>query len=306
MPSNTHLENNIVNTTRNAGALLFIVAVVWGSSYVVVKDILNDIQPSIYLTIRYALSVVVVMLLYNKNLSLWLANNNNNRKQEIKRLIHPGLWLATAFMLQSYGLTGTGPGKAALLTALVFVLIPIVEIFNKKQEGVLRFLPTLALATLGVFVLAKPWVYGWQLNDILLVACAAAFSIQIFLTGIVSKDVHFSIIFIIQGSVVFVISAVVWCIFDHIVISNISFINWMKLLYVTIVVTVVCYLLVFYAQRFVKARYVGLIYSVEPLAAVLISVLLGYEKITTSYVLGSLIILISVVLAIYISGEDAN
>jgi len=285
-----------------AAVSLVFIAIIWGSSYLVVKDILINVPPFAYLTVRYLMALPVVFFFFRRDIAEWL-----NRKATITGIVknlHPGVWLGFAFVLQAYGLQNMGPGKAALLTALVFLFVPVIEFINGEKTGLLHLVPILVLASCGVAILAQPWIHGWIVPDILIVLCAVAFAFQIFLTGRVVKTTHFAAVFVLQGTAVLLISFLGWMLTEASIELSLSTSGWLRICYVALIVTSGCYLIQFSAQRFVRARYVGLIFVLEPVAALFLSISLEYEDLSANVVIGSSIILVAIFLVIIRTTRD--
>ena len=281
---------------------LVAVSLTWGGSYLVVKDLLENLSPVQYLSIRYALATPLITLLFWKKFSNWIKTLT---WPKLKSNITPGLWLGASFILQAIGIQSSGPGKAAVLTALVFIYVPIIEILLGKKQGLREFMPFLLTSTIGIVFLSEPWSIGWRMPDILLVVCAIGFASHIYLTSTVVQSNHFSVVFIVQGLVVFLLSSFIWYFLEDFSLSDISTKNWIRIFYVAVVVTAMCYLMQFYAQKYVQPHYVALIFALEPVSAILFSILLGYESLTANMIIGSLFILLTV-LVVIIKGKTGG
>ena len=99
-----------------AAAMLF-ATLIWGSSFVVMKDTLDDVRPLMLLAARFAIASAVLSLVCIPRF----------KKLDSATLGHGalmGLLLGSAYILQTYGLVWTTPGKNAFLTTFYVVLVP--------------------------------------------------------------------------------------------------------------------------------------------------------------------------------------
>ena len=100
----------------------------------------------------------------------------------------PGLWktgiaigilLSLASNLQQLGILYTDSvGKAGFITAMYIVLVPLFGIFMKKKIRPVVWAGVL-LSVLGLYFLTMNGSFSFSVGDILLMACAVAFAVQI-------------------------------------------------------------------------------------------------------------------------------
>ena len=117
--------------SRIASVALFAAALIWGTSFVIMKDISDRLPPSLLLAIRFTVAFLLLGALSWKRF----------RKID-KSYIMPGLLIGTllfsAYLVQTYGLIGTTPGKNAFLTASYCVITPFLfRIVSGKQFAIL-------------------------------------------------------------------------------------------------------------------------------------------------------------------------
>src|SRR5271163_1355989 len=100
-----------------ADLALLLCALIWGSTFVVVKDALADVSVAVYLAVRFALSAAVLGLLF------WRSLRSLNRKT-LSAGVQIGLALLGGYAFQTTGLKFTTPSKAAFITGSSVVLVP--------------------------------------------------------------------------------------------------------------------------------------------------------------------------------------
>ena len=102
-------------------------ALIWGTSFIVMKDAVDAIPVFLLLAVRFTIACAVLFVLFIR------------RMKKAPRAVvgHGGvvgLLLFLAYAAQTIGLTGTTPGKNAFLTAVYCVLVPFVMwlMFRKR------------------------------------------------------------------------------------------------------------------------------------------------------------------------------
>lgn len=285
-------------------AALLAAALIWGSSYVIVKDLLINVSPPLYITLRFMLAVPLVAVLFRQSLASWWRSAYQHPTRGLLPHVVPGLFLAAAFLSQTYGLRETSPGTAAFLTSLVFLFVPLYEIASGERMNAAVFLVPLLCATVGTVLLTGAVHVRFSRGDTLLLICAAAYAGQIYFSGRLVHRAHFSVLFVTQGTLVLIGFLIYLGFAEPLAATRLNELDVLRIVYVATMATALCYLLQFWAQRFVRAHYVGLIYAAEPVAAMALSASLGYEILTVEALIGALLISLAVLLAIRASTID--
>lgn len=100
-----------------AKPLLISATLIWGSSFVVMKNTLDSLPTSYLLAIRFLTASVLLGLLF------WKKWKNADKSYVLPGTLM-GLLLFIAYHTQTRGLAGTTPGKNAFLTAVYCVIVP--------------------------------------------------------------------------------------------------------------------------------------------------------------------------------------
>jgi len=112
---------------RLAKPMLLAAPIIWGSSFVVMKHSLDSFTPMYLLAFRFTAATIVLALVFWK---MW--------KQMSKGYLLAGLVTGTclflAYAFQTYGLDGTTPGKNAFLTAVYCVIVPFLNWLILRQK----------------------------------------------------------------------------------------------------------------------------------------------------------------------------
>ncbi|MGL6292825.1 EamA family transporter [Eubacterium aggregans] len=106
---------------------LFAAALIWGSSFFVMKNVVDVFPPSLILAIRFPIGFVLLSLFFFKRLK-----NLNWEYLKIGAVI--GFFLALAYGIQTLGLTDTTPGKNAFLAVVYCVIVPFLYWIVDKRR----------------------------------------------------------------------------------------------------------------------------------------------------------------------------
>lgn len=295
-------------STKIAPYSLVLVASIWGSSYPVVKDIMVETTVLTYLVARFLLTLPILLFIFYQPIKNWVVQQKKQDKALRIRTsflyVFPGIMLAAAFMFQTTGIKGTSPATAAFLTALSFCFIPIFEQFHRERQNIKYIVLPLILAFIGVLLFSQVDRVDFTYGELLLLLCAIFYAGQIFYTGRLNQHKHPAVPFFIQGITVVIILIVFWFFSNSRVGELLDILFSWKLLYIVLAATLFCFLVQFWAQKYIRSRYVALIYTVEPLSAFYFSNLLGYDKYSVNNIVGSVLIIFAVSITIFYSQRD--
>ena len=99
-----------------ADLALVIVSLVWGTTFVIVKQALQDVSTLLFLALRFTLGTAALWLIFRGRRS----GVTDTRSEWLGGLLSGG-FLFTGYALQTWGLVLTTPSKSAFLTGLYIV-----------------------------------------------------------------------------------------------------------------------------------------------------------------------------------------
>src|SRR5687768_57853 len=97
-------------------ALLLSMTILWGSTFVITKDLLPSCPPLLYLSLRFLLGATVV---------LWLTRRRPGSPGLARDVLILGALQSAGLLLQMLGQIYTTASKSAFLTALSVPLTPL-------------------------------------------------------------------------------------------------------------------------------------------------------------------------------------
>jgi drug/metabolite transporter (DMT)-like permease len=171
---------------------LFAMAAIWGSTFVVIKGVLANISPLLFLAARFTIAAAVLWALYAQKL----------RRTALKGGILAGLLLFTAFVFQTEGLALTTPAKSAFLTGLSIPLIPLISSCVYQTRPKAYEVLGILVASLGMAFMTLPsGKFAMTAGDFLSLLCAITFAFHFVVIGHFSRVEGFETLAVIQVSV---------------------------------------------------------------------------------------------------------
>ncbi|MGA2572952.1 MAG: DMT family transporter [Candidatus Methanomethylicaceae archaeon] len=131
---------------REAVAGLLFATVIWGISFPVIKVALNEISPSLFISLRFILAALIVLTY------LALARKPVKKLLNEKILWILGITNAIGFVMEFYGLTLTTASKASLLVNVNVVFMAIFSAIMLKEKITGKAKLGILVGLIGVFL----------------------------------------------------------------------------------------------------------------------------------------------------------
>lgn len=173
-----------------AKPMLFLAAFIWGSSFFIMKDALDELPVQYLLAIRFTVGAVLLGLVCWKKWKTFTPDY-------LWRGAIIGAMLFTAYSVQTYGLTLTTPSKNAFLTAVYCVLVPFLYwIFGQVKPDRFHVLAAVLCVT-GVGLVSLTGDLSVNPGDGLTLICAVFYAMHIVSVAKVSpgKDIYLLTVF---------------------------------------------------------------------------------------------------------------
>ena len=110
-----------------AHILLALVTVVWGATFVVIKEALADVSPLLFNAVRMGLAALLMAAIYRGELRRFTRGS-------LRAGIVVGILLWLGYEFQTTGLKLTTPSKSGFLTGVSVVLVPLVLAVGWKRH----------------------------------------------------------------------------------------------------------------------------------------------------------------------------
>ena len=297
-----------MNTKKLKGnAILLLVAILWGFSFVSQSVGVTTLEPLTFNGIRTLLGafILIPFLIYKsvksrKKRNKDTAVSETDKKKQRKFLLTGGLLcgfaLCAASTFQTYGMRigGVSAGKAAFISALYIVLVPLIGLFFGKKFPVVAYI-SIAVSIVGLYFLCIDGNFIFSTGDILILVSALFFAVHILLIDFFSPKTDVIKLAFMQFYVAGMINVVFMYIFESPDYSDILS-CWLPIVYSGAVACGIAYTLQIIAQRYTTPDSAAIIMSTESLFAVLGGWILLNQKLSAREILGCLLVFIAVVI----------
>ena len=286
-----------MNRNVRQTVLPFVAATLWGISFVFQKESTKILGPFTFSALRTLLGFLVLVLFI-------IFRNKVLKKPDKTPIKSKNLWIGglccgvalfVATNLQQFGLGDTDAGKAAFITALYIVLVPVFALFLGKRAPSVVWISVL-VALVGLYFLCIKSGFTIEKSDFLVLLCAAAFAVQILLVDKFVSLVDGVKLSCIQMLVSGTLSAIFAAFTETTTLSAV--IDCMvPILYLGIFSSGVAYTLQVVAQKGTNPTVVSLILSLESVIGAIASAIALHERLLPREYIGSALMLVAVMLA---------
>src|SRR3984957_7335681 len=160
--------------------MLLVVAVVWGTSYGVVKSALVFYPVLGLLALRFGITFVM--------LSPALRTLRHADARTLRGVFGAGLLLLGIFLCETFGVLLTRAANAAFLISLCVVLTPLVEWTILKRTPGRAEWAAVALSVLGAWLLTHDATFVFNTGDALILLAALLRALNVCATKRVMRD----------------------------------------------------------------------------------------------------------------------
>lgn len=273
-----------------AKVLLFVSTIIWGSSYFIIKNALDEVPVYFLLSIRFLLSAVVLSVVFFKK---W---KKFNKKYLFAGSI-TGIFLALAYIFQTLGLDRTTPGTGAFLTVSYCIIVPfLIWIVKKKRPSAINFIASfLCVLGIGMVCVSGGGNQGNYTGEILVVLCGVFFALQIVAVGVWGENLDIILYTIVQMFVAFLICFVI-SLFTEKMPTDLSGNSVFSLLYLALGATCLCFVLMNVGIKYTSTISSSIILSLEAVFGVAFSMIFYGERLTLRSGIGFAIIFVAIIL----------
>jgi drug/metabolite transporter (DMT)-like permease len=284
-----------VSMRLRADLALVFVTIVWGSSFIVVKNVVRDAPPLAFVFFRFLLATLVCLL---------FALRRPRTPGLLRDGAIIGALLAGGMAFQVLGQVQTSASKAAFLTGLSVVLVPFAAFARTRRLPSLENAIGITLATAGFVLLTFPRKSeSFNRGDLLVFFCGVVFAFYIVELAIRAAAHDASWLTVVQLAVVTVVAAILSSIFRAAGSAvELRPIVWggpflAGVLYLGTIGTVGTFLTQTWGQRHMPATHAAIIFALEPLWAALLAAWLLGERLGVSGAWGGALVLAGIIVS---------
>ena len=278
-----------------AHLLLLAVVIIWGATFSLIKDALQDASPLLFNLLRMSLAFLALAIVNHRQL------RHISRRALISGVV-VGLFLAAGYQFQTAGLARTTPAKSAFITGLVVIFVPLlttIPILRPAGTHAPRWTAAIGaiLAFSGLLLLTTP--AGTHLGDIfatigpgdlLTLACAIAFAGHLLALAHTSPSLPASQLATLQIGVAALVMAITLPLAGH---NYLIFTPRLAiaLTVTSLLATAAAFTIQSWAQQHLPPTHTALLLTLEPVFAYLTALLFLHQHLGPRSLTGAALIL---------------
>jgi drug/metabolite transporter (DMT)-like permease len=266
-----------------ADAALVVTTLIWGSTFIMAKDILVRWPPVAYLTFRFMLAALALAVLFWREL-------RHARREAWRAGAVLGLLVGGGFALQAAGQVYTTASKSAFVTGLATPLVPFIAYALLHVRPSVENMLGVALASVGgALILLPQGADEVNRGDLLTLAATALFATHITLMSRYTRRFEMRQLTVLQlacAAALFLfistcarLGATLFAppLLPAFLVRETAPLAWdavlaLQLIYLALVGTLCTFLLWAWAQARMSATHAAIIFSLEPVFAVAFAV----------------------------------
>lgn len=266
------------------------VALIWGTTFVLVKQALADVSTLLFLTLRFTAATAALAVIFRKDL------RGVHVARGLRAGVIAGSLLFSGYLLQTFGLKLTSASKTGFITGLYIPLVPIISALVYRKVPQWREVAGIGAALAGMaFMSIQRDVFDIGRGDLLVAGCAVAFAFHIVVLGRFAGANNLGVLTVAQIATGALIGAgTCWW-------AETPFVRWSAGVWVALAVTslfatALAFAVQTWAQRYSSPSRTALIFSLEPVFAWMTSYLVAGEVLSPRGTLGAALILAGILL----------
>ncbi|MFE9022846.1 DMT family transporter [Streptomyces sp. NPDC007808] len=274
-----------MSDVRRTDAVLLLVALVWGSSYLSAQTATAALPVLLVLFARYALSASAC-------LGVVAARRRGPRRwtrDEWRAGVPLGVTQAAVLLVETYGVAHTSAANAGLIISLTIVLTPLLDRGGRRGPLPPAFFVATGVCTVAVGLLMSG--NGFQaprLGDLLMLGAAVIRAAHVALVGRLTvgravRPLHLTTVQTLVGTALFLPAAAG----DLPTLAHADPATWAQLLHLALFCSVFAFLAQTWAVQRTSASRASLLLGTEPVWAVAVGAALGGEHLTPLTGLGA-------------------
>jgi len=277
------LPNNTATPSKlQAELYLLLIPIIFGCSFVAVKVALGYITPFLFLSLRFLLAAVIMMILFRKSIM------RIDQKTLLAGFV-VGFFIGIAYGTITYGLNYITASKSVFIVGTFVVFVPIFSVIFEKiiPRKLLWF--GIFLAVAGLYLLTTPEGNRFNIGDGITAIGSVALGAHTVALQIYSKRHDFVQLAFLQIFAIAVGSLLAILLFETPAIEiNFSLIS--IIVGTAMLPTVLSFYIVTKYQRHTSSTRAAIIYSFEPVTGALTAYFILGESLGMKGILGGALI----------------
>lgn len=289
------METNDGTGVRLLSALgLIVTTMIWGGSFVVMKNSVDILEPTFLLAVRFSLGAFFLAALFYKKLALL-------NRDSLRCGVILGILLGLSYLFQTYGIKYTTASKNAFITTLYVIIVPFLHWLINKKKPKKNNVTAAAMGVIGLALLTLEGNFAINLGDFLTLVSGFCFAFHMVYIDRYTENHDPILLTIIQVAVVGIANWFLVPVLDGPGAYQFGLFADVKLisgiLYLAVFCTMFGFLMQNVCQKYLSANTASLLLSMESVFGTLFSVILLNDILTGKMLAGCCLMFLAVILS---------
>jgi len=293
-------KNYKINPKITANILLVLTTLLWGTSFIITKNLTQEVPVFLYLGIRFSIAFIGFIP--------YLIRIKRMNKKILLFGTLTGLLYYFAIVFQTLGIQTTTAGKAAFITGLSTVMVPFITWLGFRKAIKKRVWLAVIISISGMVFLLLEGVSNIIIGDFLVLIHAVLYAFFIVLNGkyvrVVDVYLYSAVQLIVISLLSFGGSFMLNETFD---LLSMSLPFWLIFIYMGLGVITFTFIFQNWSQQHQGPTQTAVIFTLEPVFAVIFaSFIIGDETMTWLGWLGCALIFIAILITVLKNDKESK
>jgi drug/metabolite transporter (DMT)-like permease len=290
-----------INLKALANILLVFTTLLWGTSFIITKNLTQDVPVFLYLGLRFSIAIIGFIPFFFRIKRI-------NKKLILYGTI-TGLMYYFAIVFQTLGIQTTTAGKAAFITGLSTIMVPFITWIGFRKTIKKRVWLAVIISIIGMVFLLLEGESGIIIGDFLVLVCAVLYAYYIVLNDKYVRSVDVYLYSAVQLIVICVFSFGAYYLnaflFNEMYdLPSINLTFWLIFIYMGLIVTSGSFIFQNWSQQYQGPAQTAIIFTLEPVFALLFaSFIIGDETMTVLGWIGCILIFVAIFITVIKSND---
>lgn len=276
-------------TQGRADFMIALVAIAWGSSYVMMKVGLDGIPAFSLTALRFGIAFVCIAAVFAKELKY-------TTFRIIKRSSILGAFLFGIFAFLLHGMETTTASNAGFLISTAVVLVPLFHALLTRTLPGKRIVIGVSITITGIAFLSLQESLGFHSGDLLCLSGALMYTCQILCNDKFTKDDNPLLLGIWQLAFAAIFSLICTLIFETPTLPSTGA-QWGAVLGLAIICSSFGFVMQTVAQAHTTPEHAALLFSLEPVSSAAFAFVFLQEVLNLQGMIGAVLVLCGVLFA---------
>lgn len=293
------LEKRLKMNERKGEILVGLALALRASSLLFGKIAMRTMGPYLTIAIRFTIAFILIAFLFRKSIT----------KINLKTLWHCaliGFFFFLAMVFEMFGLQTTPSTVTAFLEGSVVVIVPAIACIMQRKLPDKITVASAIVAMVGVgFLTLKGDHLGFTTGELLVLGGTVWYSLTVIVTDTAAKNDDLEVVSVYQLLFIAIFAYIGAFIFEEVRLPQ-SGQEWGAVLALAIICSGVGFTIQPFGQKYITAERAGILAVFNPLTAALLGVIFLKERMTGSMLLGSVLILASILVPAWIQDRRSR